>query len=591
MKKGAGIFIIIISMICIIHPVQADDTEIFVGSTVSVPPNVLILLDTSGSMQEDDKKVPTSVYDPGIDYSTQLTQITGNTPEMNTVYYISKEPNKEWEMSLFKELTTTVDNIGCEDARTSLNTYGYWMGFMYPELDETTGKYECGGNTLMKLYMGNYRNFIASPATTSDYRITIAKDTIESLVGAFQDQTVARIGLMRFDDEKDSGGKVLLPVGSTYSQFFDLLHPADLNKDKLAAKGTTPVAEALAEAGLYFAGLPNWTTYLGGDDTTGIISGGSYISPVQWRCQKNYVILISDGLSYNDNGKVSVNATSIFIDPYINGETIAQYATPGEDLTDEGTDVLDTVYPGEGTHLLDDVAEFLYKEDLLASPATDSAGKSFDDENWSQQNIILYTVGFMTASGTETLSLTDDLLKQASLNGGGSTSEDDDHFYSANSSTELVASLLSIMGKILEVNSSFIAPVVPVNKINKIYSGNSVYLSLFRPIDGTAFWPGNLKKFGLDANGYLLDKNGDPAIDSTGQIKDSASSCWLFSSGDGSTTDSGGAGAVLYNSTNSRLFYTNRGTTNSLTEMSNSFSTINEDVKTQLGVADPEDLI
>ena len=121
-------------MICIIRPSQADDTEIFVGSTVSVPPNVLILLDTSGSMQEDDKKVPTldSVYDSGTDYSTQLSQITGNTPEMNTVYYITKEPNKEWEMSLFKVLTTNVEDIVCEAARTSLNTYGYWMGFMNP---------------------------------------------------------------------------------------------------------------------------------------------------------------------------------------------------------------------------------------------------------------------------------------------------------------------------------------------------------------------------------------------------------------------------------------------------------------------------
>lgn len=582
MKKGAGIFIGFFLTICIITPSLADDTNIFSGSTINVAPNILILLDTSGSMQEDDKKVPSSIYDPSYNYRDDLDQITGNTPEKNTVYYIRKEPNKEWEKSLFTELCASSADIGCAEAKAALDTYGYWMGFMHPEPDDD-GTYQCGSDTLMKLSVGNYRNFVAAPTTESDYRITIAKRVIKNLVEAIDD-TAVRIGIMRFDDEKDSGGKVILPVGATDSQFDAVLNPADLNKDKLEAKGTTPVAEALAEAGLYFAGKANWTTYLGGDDTTGIIDGGSYISPVQWRCQKNYVIVISDGLSYNDNGKVSVNANSMFLEPYINNKIIGDYDGDGNDLTDDGTDVDDTIYPGAGSHMLDDVAKFLYDEDLLTDPATDSAGESFDHEYFPKQNILTYTVGFMTASGTETISPADALLTNAALQGGG-------EFLSANNSADLEQAFLSIVGMILAVNSSFIAPVVPVNKINKIYSGNSVYLSLFKPNNSSAFWYGNLKKFGLDANGYLLQKDGTSALDQSGQILDTASSCWSYSNADGSTTELGGSGAVLFNNSNSRRFYTNRGDSNSLTDLSNSFSTINEDAKTQLGVADPEDLI
>ncbi len=580
MKRLSTAPIVLLSLFLFGIPAVGDDTDIFSGTTINVPPNVLILLDTSGSMQEDDKKVPSSVYNPDHDYRGDLDKITGNTPQRYTVYYIWKEPNKEWEKSMFDELTSSTANIGCADAKYALDTYGYWMGYMSPEPDEN-GLYQCGGDVLMKLSVGNYRNFLESPATESEYRITIAKRVIENLVMALDDD-VARVGLMRFDDQKDNGGKMLLPIGSTDAQFSAVLN-APSNKDPVAAKGTTPVAEALAEAGLYFAGETPWVDYLGVDyNTSAFLSGGEYICPVRWRCQKNYVIVVSDGLSYNDNGKKSTTDTSMFLLPYLNGGIIGDYDGDGKDLTEDGTDVIDTVYPGAGTHLLDDVAKFIYDEDLIMN-RNDEAGVSFDHEYFPKQNITTFTVGFMTASGTATLSPADELLAKAALQGGG-------EFLSANNSSELEAALLSAVGMILVSNSSFIAPVVPVNKINKVYSGNSVYLSLFKPSNTDAFWPGNLKKFGLDPDGSLLQKDGNPATDSNGEILDSASSCWSYSSGDGSATDEGGAGAVILNQA-SRNFYTNRGTVTSLTDSTNAFSTANADVKTALGVADPDDLI
>jgi len=562
-------------------PLFGDDTDIFSGTSISVEPNVLILLDTSGSMVEDDKKVSTSVYDPSYTYYNDLENKdkNSNKDDSDVVYFIWKEPNKEWEKSNFNELTEDINYITCAEAKSALRTYGYWMGYMSEE-PTALGEWPCGDSDsgVMKLYMGNYRNFQVAPDTvsTSEYRETIARGVIKNLIHSLDD-TVARMGLMKFDDE-DDGGKMVLPIGATDAQFDTVIDNTAVN-GPIASKGSTPVAEALAEAGRYFVGATPWASYGGNDyQTSTYLSGDKYISPVQWRCQKNYVIIISDGLSYNDNGKQKTGDTSMFLLPYLNDKTIGDYDGDGVDLTEGGADVIDTVYAGEGTHMLDDTAAFLYNEDLIVDPdgsVTDNAGVSFDHEYFEKQNITTFTVGFMTSSGDPSaMSLADQLLYKTASQGGG-------EFISAQNSAELEAALLSIVGMIMSVNSSFIAPVVPVNKINKVYSGNSVYLSLFKPNTASCFWYGNLKKFGIDTNGYLLDKNGASALGSGGEIKDTASSCWAYSSSDGSITESGGVGAQIYNQTQ-RYFYTYSGTTTDLTASSNAFSKTNSAITAEI---------
>ncbi len=133
----------------------------------------------------------------------------------------------------------------------------------------------------------------------------------------------------------------------------------------------------------------------------------------------------------------------------------------------------------------------------------------------------------------------------------------------------------SIIGEILETNASFIAPVVPVSKLNQTYSGNSVYLSLFKPRQGSAFWYGNVKKFGLNANGYLLQKDGTIATDANGQILENSTSCWQESANDNGTTEEGGVGAVLLNQ-GTRDYYTYKsGNPTNLKHPSNLFSSLN----------------
>ena len=85
----------------------------------------------------------------------------------------------------------------------------------------------------------------------------------------------------------------------------------------------------MAEAGLYFAGKASWFN-----------SGVTYTSPIQERCQKNYIILMTDGEpTQDDDSKLRTGA-------YINGDYIAD-----ED--------------GDGSSgKLDDVTKYLYDKDV-----------------------------------------------------------------------------------------------------------------------------------------------------------------------------------------------------------------------------------
>jgi len=70
--------------------------------------------------------------------------------------------------------------------------------------------------------------------------------------------------------------------------------------------------------------------------------------------------------------------------------------------------------------------------------------------------------------------------------------------------------------------SSLTAPVIPPEKT---LSANRVYLGLFRAKDGP-FWEGDVARFGLSAENEIVDKNGDPALDSHGAVKAGAVPFW-----------------------------------------------------------------
>lgn len=329
----------------------ADDTAIFGAGVINVPPNVLIVFDTSGSMGTKD--VPSEYYNPDTTYSGSYTN--------DTVY---RRTWSWWQWRyVYDFFASSIDNLNCPDTAADLSTNGYVNSRIYG----SSGNYACGGSRKY-LYTGNYLNYDASSDSVLRTRIDVAKEVIINLLQNTED---VNFGLMRFN--RYEGGR-LSPNGKIGTDTSLLVN--DVNS--FYADGATPLAESLAEAGLYFAGKQSWYNH-----------GISYQSPMEYRCQKNYVIFMTDGEPTADNDP-RLNSGA-----YINGDVIGDYDNDG----DTGI-----------SKRLDDVAAYLNWNDL--NPSLGTAGDSFE-----VQNVKTYTIGFKTNQ---------QLLQDTAANGDGK-------YYTANS--------------------------------------------------------------------------------------------------------------------------------------------------------------
>ncbi len=482
----------------------AADTEIYTSSGEGVEPNVLIIFDNSGSMNEE---IQVSFYDPGTLYPNHL----GIDP--NAVYYYA---SGSWD-NVFQ--TSTAD-IPCDRARNALNTWGFFNGRIGWDGN-------CSGRRTRYLRTGNYRNYLVEiGGIETRPKLDIAKEVVQDFVMTTYG---IRMGAMVFNHSE--GGRIHYDSGLDY-----YTHVQDMGKDDLdpqyanrvalkdalvsiSADTWTPLAETLYEVGLYFKG-----------EASHFNSGVTYASPITHWCQKNYVIIITDGQSTQDRNAI---LTTLGTDGDVDGDT-----------NEPGT------YPDEGSDYLDDVAKYLYDTDL--SPLRE------------KQNLVTYTIGF--AIDTQ-------LLQDTAENGHGK-------YYTSNNARELSQVFQRIIQEILETSSSFTAPVVPISQMEKATSGSKIYLALFKPSQ-EAFWKGNIKKFAIATEetaelhrGDIIDANGNRATDDEGHILDTAVSFW-GTEADGGETERGGVGQVLLDRTTPRNLYTYLGITTDLTHPANAFNNTN----------------
>ncbi len=485
----------------------ADDTDIFGGGEINVPPNVLIIFDNSGSMDGTIQEYSLGDYDPSVTYSG---------PYRSDYTFIKSGRN--WYYFIYIGSDGIVDSgeIPCTDTRESLNQYGHWQGRINQD-----GQCINRGQAY-RVRTGNYWNYLEANTVTSRKKIDVAKEVVNDL---FMTTSGVRFGIMIFNT--DEGGRVVAPIKSrTAAEVSELTSVINA----LTPSTWTPLAETLAEAGLYFAGADSW--FNSSSSVAGVMDvGRNYKSPIEWRCQQNYVIIMTDGASTKDRN-------SILTSTYLNGKKIGDYDGDGKDNTFDSSD---------GSDYLDDVAKFLYENDLLES-GTDKVGESFEDDSFPTQNIITYTIGFDIANTL--LSETAD-----SSHGQGD-------YYTTQDNISLAEIFRTIIADIISSSSEFVAPVVPVNRTNKTYADNAMYVCVFMP-GNEGEWAGNIKKFGLTPDGVIVDRDGNPATipegePNAGAIKDGAHSCWYEVVGpEGMTVDKGGAGQVLLSQA-SRTFYTRR---------------------------------
>jgi type IV pilus assembly protein PilY1 len=218
-----------------------------------------------------------------------------------------------------------------------------------------------------------------------------------------------------------------------------------------------------------------------------------------------------------------------------------------------------------GSDYLDDVAQYLYQKDCNPSMGD---GTSFD-----KQNITTFTIGFKTNQS---------LLQRTATQGGG-------EYFTADNYSELKEAFDQIMSSIVEKNACYVAPVVPISRMNRVYAGDKIYLGFFKP-QQSGRWIGNIKRYALQNNGALFDAQGHPATTPDGLIMENALSWWTSLGSDGPAVEKGGAAEALSLQIESgamRNVYTYSGTQALLADPSNAFVTTNTAItNAMLNVAD-----
>ncbi|MEM9057080.1 MAG: hypothetical protein AAGD86_06365, partial [Pseudomonadota bacterium] len=541
-------------------PALADDTEIFVGNVLeTAQPNVLLVLDTSGSMGTVIDTAPpfdASVTYPGTCRNDAVYWNPGNRflPNCDDDWFFEtaltcREAGEAMDANGF-----AIDRAarwdagdrrwrGLDDDRKNdlvecrsdfgLHGDGNSATLVYPA-ERRAGPWtsnprnrrvlDWDDEELYVLATGNYLNYrIWSEAEFE--RITRLEMMTRSVNEILDGADDINIGLMRFS-RNGSGGQVLVPV----SPIDDVRETMRTTVDGLAAGGNTPLSETMYEATRYLVGAP---PYFGWNSTgnnnasqpsvASSISNGRYVSPIINECQKNFVVLLTDGEPVSDWQVDSLV-------PDMPGYTAATGQTSCTG------------------NCLDEIAAYLHNHDLS------------DDLN-EDQVADVYTIGFFTDQ---------QLLEDTAERGNGL-------YYTADNSEELLTAFTEIFLDIDRKDVTFNAPAVSVNSFNRLTHRDELYFTMFRP-DAGAHWDGNLKRYRLgrdDGEAAILDARNVRAVDpDDGTFTDEAKSFWTIGDADGADTTAGGfASRLLAN----RNVYTVTGGSNNGVRLADPVNRVHED--------------
>lgn len=450
--------------------------------STSVKPNIMLMVDNSGSM---DNIVPETPYDANTIYlATCPASVRIPAGDSVDIRISSNQPRIRYSGTSYQ--FGTGNGQRCFDASANYNARLHANDVIAPVFYLDTE------------YTGNYLNWYfdasnTTPTWTSGQtkkpgtqtRIEIAKTTTKTLVDSLGN---VRLGLSVYHHV----GSNSLNGGSLREIMGDLDNAKKTsvkNKiDTLTASTHTPISETLSDIGRYFT-----TGYTGNlklhpgqsNEVSASVanifnnhsirndSGQTIASPIEYFCQKNYAVLMTDGRPQSDR-----NISSAFAD--YDGDCA---------LTGANCDTLDrkpgVAYESRGSDYLDDVAQALNEMDLRPDL------KDLDNNDF-KNNLITYTVGF-----ADTNVLTNQLLEQAATQGGGK-------YETAENATQLSNTLSSIFQNIADESKSS-ASAIATNS-TQFQSDSLIYQATFNSIN----WSGHL--FALELT--TEDTNGNGVLDS-----------------------------------------------------------------------------
>lgn len=452
--------------------VSVSQVPLFISSGTT--PNLMLLVDNSGSMYNI---IWADGFDPAYNYPdwSPLIDHDCNPGSALREAWSADDGNISRSYLINSRVRGT-----CGGSTPTAPTCGsgYTRGRNAANVTKCIILPDPAGSNLTR-YTGNYLNYLFETyADGTDlsggqiplsYRMDVARNVAANVVAA---NTNLRLGLASFNPPVNNGdagpgGRINAACGTDTATLSTAI-------GALTASTNTPLAEAMYEITRYFRGLSSQYN-----------AGVTYTSPIQYRCQKNFVVVVTDGFPTRDNSIPSndpadVADTSRSLpnwDGLAPATTQAQYPvfpqySDGFQPSGSEADEAHTLY-------LDDIAKFGFDIDLRTS-GTDASGVSFDDPGFLKQNLVTYTVGFTIGN---------QMLADAAEYGDG-------HYYTANNEDELNAALRAAFSDIVARTSS--AASVATNS-TRLTSTTFIYQARFSSSD----WSGQLLALPIAEDGSV----------------------------------------------------------------------------------------
>jgi type IV pilus assembly protein PilY1 len=570
-------------LLLVVPPAFALDTDIFTGT--QVPPNVLIIFDNSGSMGAQAYNVyPTTIYTGSSDPGTMYTRCKSKNGVLGADVNSNctcRNTNSFWTVDNSSCASSFVDNVpgpaGDDiDDRESRRKRGNRRNFednppkncTESPFESCTSEAQCPGT---------------SNICSAQNKMAIAKGVMTSAVNNPDNEGV-RFGMTVFNPSginystMDYGSSTQMTNWHVNNNVyvFPVQDMTDTSRatltgliEGLSANGGTPTVHRLIDAWKYFNGQatkPGWT------------------SPVQETCQRNYMLMVTDGVPEGEGDILVSNQNSCTF----NRVKSFVGTTAGGDLNADGKE-----NPSSPNYLATTGEMYNCGSDYLDDGVIKMRGM-FPLGDSGNQPVNFYAISFgfdfcEAADAGDTDPGAGSLLWRAAKKYGGG------ECLTADQPEELDDALREAINLIQNDAQSFVAPVVPVSQTNRTESGDRLYVALFSPREGQQEWPGNIKKYALDkANGTICNATTASPVTCTigsgaattidGTIMATAESFWDASSGgpSGSAVTSGGVGGVLQASNLAqRKIYTYTGTSTGslssldLTATAQAFTTTN----------------
>ena len=555
-RKSFSISIIGDASGCSVDIIEKTAYPPFVLTQELVKPNILLVLDNSGSMYEFAYKKPgrsnrrmnsDTNFDPSTNYygyfecnpddaSQIMYSYYGNAesnpspvPALNEEYFF-KDPAGVWEGCFLNWLTMRrVDVarkvlVGGKVEPRDPSTDNFLIAA--PKADRNRWK-GYGGQTYRVYSEDGYSVFrvctdprfgACNRNNVSVYRVVINVGTTvpEGIVQKTYDRV--RWGLMFFNatgKKYEDGGSTQEDGGYVKTELGGPLTDLVTNIESEDPSTWTPLAETMYEAVRYYQQAAAGPAYEVDDYPS--------VDPIEYWCQDNFMIVLTDGESTKDmnipggfwSGTVAQVSDSNFdVKTYMDSIAANELATTASLTNLAGlpwADEYDTAANSmEGTYYLEGVAFYAHKTDLRpdlegTQHITTYTVFAFDESGVGRA--ILSTSakygGFIDQNNNNLPDL------QSEWNQDGDAQNIPDNYFEAGEGSVLYDSLMTAINSILERASSGTSSAV----LSTSGDGEgAVYQAYFNPKKNGVAWVGNV-------HGLFLDKHGNIREDSRGDAR------------------------------------------------------------------------